>query len=331
MAATFRALYALQESSGKYHVEFRELSELELPTGDVRIRVAYSSLNYKDGLAVTGRGKIIRRFPMVCGIDLAGTVEESSSPEFRAGDRVLATGQGLSEMRWGGYAQVASLPADAVVALPDALDLRQAMALGTAGLTAMLALTALENHGVRPGPNEVVVSGAAGGVGSLAVMFLARANYKVAASTGRPQLHDWLRGLGAASVVDRAELAAENSPLSSERWAAGVDTVGGRTLASMISATASFGAVAATGMVTGAEIPLSVFPFILRGVSLLGVSSAWTPKPPRLAAWKRLAETVSVKQLEGISRIEPLSRIFELSEEILAGRIQGRVVLDVNA
>lgn len=331
MAATFRAIYASEEGRGRYGVGFSDLDESQLPAGEVRIRVAYSSLNYKDGLAITGRGKIIRRFPMVCGIDLAGTVEESSSPDFRAGDRVLATGQGLSEMRWGGFSQLARLPAEAVVPLPGAFDLRQAMALGTAGLTAMLALTALENHGVRPGPNEVIVSGAAGGVGSLAVMLLARAGYKVAASTGRPQLDDWLRSLGASSVVDRAELAAEQPPLVSERWAGGVDTVGGRTLASMISATASFGAVAATGNVTGAEIPLSVYPFILRGVSLLGVSSAWTPKTPRLAAWKRLAETVLLKQLDEISRVEPLSRIFELAEEIMAGRIQGRVVLDVNA
>jgi acrylyl-CoA reductase (NADPH) len=331
MAETFRALLAREEERGKYRVAFQDLKEPDLPSGEVLIRVAYSSLNYKDGLAVLSRGKIIRRFPMVCGIDLAGTVGESSISEFKPGDRVLATGQGLSETRWGGFTQAARLPADAVVPVPAAYDLRQAMAIGTAGFTAMLAVTALEHSNVRPGPNEVLVSGAAGGVGSFAVMILARAGYKVAASTGRPELGDWLKNLGATSIVPRAELAAPHPPLSAERWAGGVDNVGGQTLASMLAETASYGAVASCGMVGGADVPLSVFPFILRNVSLLGVSSAWTPKIPRLAAWKRLAEILPGEQAEKIARVEPLSRIFELSEDILAGHIQGRVILDVNA
>jgi acrylyl-CoA reductase (NADPH) len=268
---------------------------------------------------------------MVCGIDLAGIVEESSSPEFKAGDRVLATGQGLSETRCGGFSRFAQLPAEAVVPVPNAYDLRQAMALGTAGLTAMLSVMALEGHGVHKSPNEVVVSGAAGGVGSLAVILLAHTGYKVTASTGRSRLHDWLRGLGASTIIERADLARERPPLASERWAGGVDTVGGQTLAYMIAETASYGAVAACGMVAGAEIPLTVFPFILRNVALLGVSSAWTPKLLRQKAWKRLAEILPGSQADEISRVEPLSRIFELSREILAGNIQGRVVLDVNA
>jgi acrylyl-CoA reductase (NADPH) len=331
MTELFRALWAEEENRGQYHVEFRDLRLADLTTGDVRIRVAYSSLNYKDGLAVLHQGKILRRFPLVCGIDLAGIVEESSSPEFAVGDHVLATGQGLSETRCGGFSQMARLPAEAVVPVPARYNLRQAMALGTAGLTAMLSLMSLEGHGISKGPKEVVVSGAAGGVGSLAVMLLVRAGYKVAASTGRPQLHDWLRGLGASTIVDRADFATARPPLASERWAGGVDTVGGQTLASMIAETASYGAVAACGMVTGAEIPLTVFPFILRSVSLLGVSSAWTPKTQRLTAWSRLAEILPGSKLDEISCVEPLSRIFELSREILSGGIHGRVVLDVNA
>jgi acrylyl-CoA reductase (NADPH) len=331
MQEPFRALRAEEESGGPYRVSFRDLKLSDLTPGDVRIRVAYSSLNYKDGLAVLRQGKIIRRFPLVCGIDLAGIVEASSSPEFKAGDRVMATGQGLSETSCGGFSQFAQLPADAVVPVPGAYDLRQAMALGTAGLTAMLSVMALEGHGVRKSPNEVVVSGAGGGVGSLAVILLARAGYKVAASTGRAQLHNWLRGLGASTIIERADLARARPPLASERWAGGVDTVGGQTLASMIAETASYGAVAACGMVAGAEIPLTVFPFILRSVSLLGVSSAWTPKAQRLTAWSRLAEILPGREVEGISRVEPLSQIFELSRKILAGNIQGRVVLDVDA
>jgi acrylyl-CoA reductase (NADPH) len=331
MQEPFRALWAEEEGRGPYRVEFRDLKLSDLTPGDVRIRVAYSSLNYKDGLAVLHHGKIIRRFPMVCGVDLAGTVESSSSLEFKPGDRVLATGQGLSETRCGGFSQFAQLPADAVVPVPGGYDLRQAMALGTAGLTAMLSVMALEGHGVRKSPNEVVVSGAAGGLGSLAVILLARAGYRVAASTGRPQLHGWLRGLGANTIIERADLARARPPLASERWAGGVDTVGGQTLASMIAETASYGAVAACGLVTGAEVPLTVFPFILRNVALLGVSSAWTPRHMRLDAWRRLAETLPGSRVDEISRVEPLSRIFELSREILAGNIQGRVVLDVNA
>jgi acrylyl-CoA reductase (NADPH) len=331
MQEPFRALRAEEESGGPYRVSFRDLKLSDLTPGDVRIRVAYSSLNYKDGLAVLRQGKIIRRFPLVCGIDLAGIVEASSSPEFKAGDRVMATGQGLSETRCGGFSQFAQLPADAVVPVPGEYDLRQAMALGTAGLTAMLSVMALEGHDVRKSPNEVVVSGAGGGVGSLAVILLARTGYKVAASTGRAQLHDWLRGLGASTIIERADLARERPPLASERWAGGVDTVGGQTLASMIAETASYGAVAACGMVAGAEIPLTVFPFILRSVSLLGVSSAWTPKAQRLTAWSRLAEILPGREVDAISRVEPLSQIFELSRKILAGNIQGRVVLDVDA
>ena len=328
--STFRALIA-EGSADRYVTHFRDLTDNALPPGDLLIEVAYSSLNYKDALAVTGRGKIIRRFPMVCGIDLAGRVIATPSPEFATGDDVIVVGHGLGESHWGGYSQLAHVRADAAVKLPAGLNLQQAMAIGTAGFTAMLSLMALEGHGVGPGDREVVVTGAAGGVGSIAVALLAVHGYKVAASTGRTETHAYLRELGASTIVDRTDLAKKSPPLASERWAGGIDVVGGQTLASVIASTAAYGAVAACGLAGGAELPTTVFPFILRNVALLGINSVDPPKSLSTRAWERLAQAAFVKKLDTIASLEPLSKIQDLCQQILDGQVRGRVVIDVNA
>lgn len=326
---TFRALIA-EGSADRYEAHFKDLALDALPPGDLLIEVAYSSLNYKDALAVTGRGRIIRRFPMICGIDLSGRVIATQSPEFAIGDEVIVVGQGLGETQWGGYSQRARVRADAAVRLPAGLNLKQAMAIGTAGFTAMLSLMALEHYGIAAEDREVVVTGAAGGVGSIAVALLAVHGYKVAASTGRPETHAYLRELGANTIVDRGDLAQKSPPLASERWAGGIDTVGGQTLASVIASTAAYGAVAACGLAGGAELSTTVFPFILRNVALLGINSVGPPKPLRARAWERLAHDAFVKKLDTIANLEPLSRINDLSQQILDGQIRGRVVIDVN-
>jgi acrylyl-CoA reductase (NADPH) len=326
----FNALLA-EGNDSSYTVRLAQLSPSQLPAGDVLVQIDYSALNYKDGLAVTGKGKIIRRFPMVLGIDLAGTVLESSTDEFKSGDRVLAVGQGLSETRWGAYSQLGRFPADALLHTPKTFDSKQAVAIGTAGFTAMLSVMALEQVGVKPSDREVIVTGAAGGVGSFAVLLLAKLGYKVAASTGRPETHSYLRDLGATTIVERAELAREASPLQSERWAGGIDSVGGQTLANILSSTASYGAVAACGLAGGASLKMTVFPFILRNVSLLGISSVVSPKPLRIEAWVRLASILKPNDLTSVTRIKPLTRYRELADEILAGQVRGRVVIDVNA
>jgi putative YhdH/YhfP family quinone oxidoreductase len=322
---SFQALLARENG-----VAFETLADGDLPQGGVLVDVAYSSLNYKDGLAVTGRGKIVRKFPMVLGIDLAGTVAASDSDEFKPGDRVLATGQGLGELLWGGYSPRQRVPADALVPVPVGVSLEQAMHFGTAGLTAMLCVLALEQNGVLPGEREVVVTGAAGGVGSLAVMLLAKRGYRVAASTGRPELEAYLRGLGATSILPREELAKKGGPVQSERWAGGIDTVGGEILANLFAQTAYEGAVACCGMAGGHELHVTVWPLILRNVSLLGVSSLRTSKAKRIAAWARLASDIDAAKLAELSRTEPLSRIVALSQDIMEGRIRGRVAIDVN-
>ena len=325
---TFQALLA--RDTGGYKTSIEQLTDDNLPReGEVLVDVAYSSLNYKDALAVTGKGRIVRRFPMVLGIDLAGTVVESSSDEFKPGDRVVGHGQGLGESDWGGYSQRERVHADAIVPLPDGVSLEQAMQIGTAGFTAMLCVMALEQAGVEPDEREIVVTGAAGGVGSLAVMLLARRGYRVAASTGREELEPYLRDLGATSIVPRAELEKKGGPLQSERWAGGVDTVGGTILANLFAQTAYEGAIACCGMAGGHELSVTVWPLILRNVSLLGVSSLRTSKPKRIAAWSRLASDVDFAKLASLSRTEPLARVFELSDELLAGHVRGRTVIDV--
>ncbi len=318
---TFRALVARED-----RVSFEDIAEL--PASGVTIDVAYSSLNYKDALAVTRRGKIVRKFPMVLGIDLAGTVVASDDPEFTPGMNVLAVGQGLGESEWGGYTTRERVRADALVPLPEGMSLEQSMQIGTAGFTAMLCVLALERNGVLPEERELVVTGAAGGVGSVAVMLLARLGYKVAASTGRPELEPYLRGLGATSIIPRDELAKAGAPMQSERWAGGIDTVGGVTLANVFAQTAYGGAVACCGMAGGHELATTVWPLILRNVSLLGVSSIRTPKAERVEAWTRLARDCDFAKLAELSRTEPIARIFELAERILAGKVRGRIVIE---
>jgi acrylyl-CoA reductase (NADPH) len=328
---TFTAILVTQDG-GKPSASLQKLERAALPQGEVLVRIAYSSLNYKDGLAVTGRPGVIRAFPMVPGIDFAGTVEESSSADFKPGDQVVVTGCGTSETIWGGYAQLARLNAEYIVPLPQGMTLVQAMGIGTAGFTAMQSLLSLEKHGLKPGDREVLVTGAAGGVGSMAVALFANLGYKVAASTGRPELHDYLRGLGAAEILDRAELAAPSKrPLDSERWAGAIDSVGGDTLAAVLRSLAIHGSVAACGLAGGAALNTSVFPFILRGANLLGIDSSKATKPQRLEIWSRLSQDLPVKLVDSIIDIAPLPKVFELGEKILAGQIRGRMVIDVNA
>jgi acrylyl-CoA reductase (NADPH) len=323
---TFAALVARQSESG-YAVALEALRTADLPSDGVLIEVDYSSLNYKDALAVTGRGRIIRRFPMVPGIDLAGTVIEAPSGEYQPGDRVLAVGQGLGETEWGGYSRRQRVRADALVPIPASLSTEEAMRIGTAGFTAMLCVLALEHQEIDKG-REVVVTGATGGVGSVAVHLLARRGYEVVASSGRPELESYLRSLGAATIVPREELAKKGGPLQPERWGGGVDTVGGDTLANLYAQTAYEGAIACCGMAGGHELPITVWPLILRNISLLGISSVRTPRPKRIEAWTRLAAELDRDLLATTSRTEPLTRIEELATELLDGRLHGRVVID---
>lgn len=325
----FRAL-VLEEGDGKPRASFRTLPLSALPEGDVLVQVVYSSLNYKDGLAITGKGKIIRSFPCVPGIDLAGTVVESASPEFKPGDQVVLTGWGIGERHWGGYSQMARVRSQWLVPLPEGFTPEQAMAVGTAGFTAMLCVMALEEHGINR-DRPVVVTGAAGGVGSVAVALLARRGYHVVASTGRPELHDYLRRLGAAEFIDRQELATPSGrPLESERWGGAVDTVGGDTLASLLRAMSYGCSVASCGLAGGSHLNTTVFPFILRGVNLLGIDSVYCPMPRRREAWRRLAEELPADLLAEMTTVRGLSEILDLAEAITEGQIRGRVVIDVN-
>lgn len=327
MSERFRAVVARAQDE----VATEELSAADLPRGEVLVEVSHSSLNYKDGLAVTGKGRIARSFPMVLGIDLAGTVVESATPEFQAGDRVLGTGQGLGESSWGGYSRLQWVSAEAILPVPPSLTNEEAMAFGTAGLTAMLALMALERSGSIPGEREMIVTGAGGGVGSIAVQLLAASGFRVAAATGRPEVGDFLRRLGATSIVGRDALTASRGPMQAERWAGGIDTVGGAMLAGLYAQTAYGGAIAVCGMAGGHELAVTVWPMILRNVSLLGVSSLRPSKSVRTDAWNRLARDFDRELLPSLHRTEPMSKIFDLAGEILAGAVRGRVVVDVNA
>jgi acrylyl-CoA reductase (NADPH) len=320
----------IEDVDGKPKAAIKTLSVSDLPDNDVLVDVAYSTLNYKDGLAVSGKGRIARKLPMVGGIDLAGTVVESRSPEWKAGDKVIVNGWGMSEAHWGGYTQKQRVKSEWLVRLPSAFTLRQAMAIGTAGYTAMLCVLALEHADVKPGAREVVVTGAAGGVGSVAVAVLAKLGHKVIASTGRAAAHDYLKDLGASGFVDRAALLEKGPPMQKERWGGGVDSVGGITLANVLAQTSYGGAVAACGLAGGNDLPGSVFPFILRGVSLLGIDSVMAPKPKREAAWARLAKDLSVAKLDAMTTVEPMSKLPELANKIMRGDVRGRVVIDVN-
>lgn len=327
---TFRALVVTERPEGR-EVAIKDLPMTMLPAGEVLVRIAYSTLNYKDGLAVTGKGKVLRQNGMAPGIDFAGTVVESASPRFKPGDEVVLTGWGVGERHWGGFSQLNRVPAEWLVPLPHGLSSRQAMAIGTAGFTAMLCVLALERFGMRPGEREVVVTGAAGGVGSIAVALLARAGYKVVAATGRPQEAEYLRTLGASDVIDRSVFTAPGRPLESERWGGAIDTVGGAVLSGLFRSMAYHSAVAACGNAGGTEFTASVFPFILRGVALLGVESVLVPPDERLAAWERIARDLPGDLIDRTITPIKLSEVVAYSEAITNGQVRGRVVVDVNA
>lgn len=330
--ATFTALLATQDN-GNFAATFRQLEREDLPPGEVLVRVAYSSLNYKDGLAVTGRPGVIRKYPMVPGIDFAGVVEESSSPEFRRGDEVVVTGCGTSETLWGGYAQLARLDAQFIVPVPPGMTLQQTMGVGTAGFTAMQSVMALEQHGLKPGGREVLVTGASGGVGSVAVAILGHLGYRVVASTGRgAELGEYLRGLGAQEILDRAVLAAPSKrPLDAERWDAAIDSVGGDSLAGLLRAMAADASVASCGLAGGSAFSTTVLPFLLRGVILLGINSVHVPAARRREIWRRIARDLPLSLLDRMIQVQPLGKILELAPQILAGKIRGRTVIDVSA
>ena len=321
----------IEKNDAGQSVAVTQLDESQLPEGDVTIDVAYSTLNYKDGLAITGKGPVVRKFPMVPGIDLAGTVRESSHGDWKAGDKVVLNCWGVGEGHWGGLAQVARLNGDWLVPLPAVFTGKQAMAIGTAGYTAALAVNALVNFGVKPEQGEILVTGATGGVGSFAVTLLKKAGFTVVAATGKASEAEYLKQLGAADIIDRAELSAPaGKPLQKARWAGVVDSVGSHTLGNACAQTKRAGAVAACGLAQGGDFPTTVMPFILRGVSLLGIESVLMPKGPRLAAWDRLAKDLDPAQLEVIATEIGLAESISAASDLIDGKIRGRIVVDVN-
>ena len=331
MVDSYRAL-VVDQRDGETRADIRTLAEADLPQGEVTVRIDYSSLNYKDGLALTGRAPIIRRPPMTAGIDFAGMVERSDSPAFAPGQAVVLTGWGVGERHPGGFAQRARVAADWLEALPGGRDTKWAMAIGTAGFTAMLCVIALERAGLDKGAGPVAVTGAAGGVGSVAVALLARLGYEPVAITGRAQCQDYLKGLGASEVLPRGERAeAPGKPLLREHWAGAVDTVGGAMLAHILAETRYGGSVAACGLAGGAGLKTTVMPFILRGVNLLGIDSVMCPHEPRRVAWQRLASDLPPETLEAMTEVVPLDRVPARATEILEGGVRGRIVVDVNA
>ncbi len=329
MTGTFRAIRASKGEKAP-QVEFANLTEADLMEGDVTVAVDYSTVNYKDGLALTGAAPIIRAWPLIPGIDFSGKVEKSDNPKFKPGDRVVLNGYGVGEGHSGGYAQKARVKGDWLVKLPDAISNEQAMAIGTAGYTSMLCVLALEKNGVKPG-SDVVVTGAAGGVGSVAIAILTKLGYRVIASTGRASEADYLKGLGADEIIDRGELSNPAKPLGKERWAGAVDCVGSHTLANVLSMTKYGGTVAACGLAQGMDLPGSVAPFILRGVTLAGIDSVMAPMEKREEAWARLATDLDMKKLEAMSFRAKLDDVPKLAQEILAGHVRGRAIVDVNA
>jgi acrylyl-CoA reductase (NADPH) len=326
---TFKAIRIDKADKGT-SISLAQFDEAELMEGDVLVRVEWSTLNYKDGLAVTGKAPVVRRFPMIAGIDFAGTVEQSSHPSWKAGDKVVCTGWGMGETHLGSYAEKARVKGDWLVRLPDGLSAREAMAIGTAGFTAMLAILALERHGLSPRSGPVVVTGAAGGVGSVATAVLAKLGYHVIASTGRTSEADYLKSLGATEVIDRNELSAPAKPLAKERWAGGVDSVGSTTLANLLSMTKYGGAIAACGLAAGMDLPTSVTPFILRGVCLLGIDSVMCPMGPRKAAWDRLARDLDRAKLIEITHEIGMDQVIDMAPKILAGQVRGRIVVKIS-
>ena len=325
----FKAILVKKDDEG-YRAELAQVDEASLPEGDVKVKVLYSTLNYKDGLAITGKGPVVRSFPMVPGIDFAGEVLESSHPDFKVGDMVLLNGWGVGEGHWGGLGQMARVKADWLIPLPKGLSAKQALAIGTAGYTAMLCVMALQKHGLKPSDGEVLVTGAAGGVGSFAIALLSKLGFTVVASTGRMAEADYLKKLGATEVIDRAALSAPGKPLAKERWAAVVDSVGSHTLANACAQTKSDGAVAACGLAQGMDFPSSVAPFILRGVTLYGVNSVTVPRAKRIAAYEQLSKLVDLKTLDEISHEIGLEESIKYAAELMAGNVRGRLIVNVN-
>jgi acrylyl-CoA reductase (NADPH) len=325
---TFKAIRIDKADKGTT-ASLTQFDEAELMDGDVTVRVEWSTLNYKDGLAVTGKAPVVRRFPMIAGIDFAGTVEQSSNPQWKAGDKVICNGWGLGETHLGAYAEKARVKGDWLVRLPDGMSARDAMAVGTAGYTAMLSVLALEKQGLTPGNGPVIVTGAAGGVGSVGIAVLSKLGYHVIASTGRVSEADYLKGLGAAEIIDRNELSGPAKPLAKERWAAGIDSVGSTTLANVLSMTKYRGAVAACGLAAGMDLPTSVAPFILRGVCLLGIDSVMCPIDLRKTAWSRLASDLDKAKLADITHEIALDEVVGIGAKILAGEVRGRIVVKI--
>src|SRR5215213_7674906 len=325
---TFKAV-VVEKGEGGQSVVLKDFDENDLMEGDVTVRVTHSTLNYKDGLALTGKAPVVRRFPMIPGIDFAGVVEESGHPDFKPSDTVVLNGWGTGETHLGAYAEKSRVKGDWLIPLPKGLSPEQAMAIGTAGYTAMLAVLALEKHGLKPKNGPTVVTGSAGGVGSVAIALLAKSGWHVIASTGRTQESDYLKDLGAAEIVDRSELSGAAKPLAKERWAAGIDAVGSTTLANLLSMTKYRGAIAACGLAGGMDLPTSVAPFILRGVSLLGIDSVMCPIEPRVAAWNRLATDLDRQKLAAMTTTIGLDKVVETGRAILDGKIRGRVVVEV--
>jgi len=329
--AGFKAIL-LREQDRKVSAAIETLTQDQLPAGDVLVRVSHSTLNYKDGMVLNGIGRLVKSYPHVPGVDFAGVVEHSTSPDWQAGDPVILTGWRVGEWYWGGYAQYARVKAEWLVRLPDGMTAERAMAIGTAGFTSMLAVMALERHGLKPDDGDVLVTGAAGGVGSVAVALLAKLGHRVVAATGRPETHEYLARLGAADFVDRAELAQPvTKPLQTERWAAAIDSVGSTTLATLLTQLKYRGAAAACGLAGGADLPASVIPFLLRGVDLLGIDSVLSPLPERRTAWDRLARELDPALIDGMILVIGLGDLPEYANRILKGQVRGRVVVDVHA
>jgi acrylyl-CoA reductase (NADPH) len=326
--STFKAIVIDKAESGQ-SVALTDFDDNDLMDGDVTVRVEHSTINYKDGLAITGKAPVVRRFPMIAGVDFAGTVEQSSHPDWKPGDKVICNGWGLGETHLGAYAQKARVKGGWLVRLPPTMSAREAMAIGTAGYTAMLCVMALEQAGVTPGKGPMIVTGAAGGVGSVAVALLSKLGYEVVASTGRQQEADYLKGLGASEIIDRKELSGPAKPLARERFTGGVDSVGSTTLANVLSMTRYGGAVAACGLAGGMDLPTSVAPFILRGVSLLGIDSVMCPLEKRVAAWNRLETDIDRQKLAAMTTEIPLDAVIETAPSIIGGGVRGRIVVNI--
>ncbi|MBX3581854.1 MAG: oxidoreductase [Rhizobiaceae bacterium] len=329
MADPFKAILISRDEDKRQSVAVTELAEADLMDGDVTVAVEATTVNYKDGLAITGRAPVVRRFPMIPGVDFAGTVTHSNHPEWKKGDKVILNGWGVGEVHYGAYAGKARVKGEWLIPLPAGMSVRDAMAIGTAGYTAMLCVMALERNGITPGQGPVVVTGAAGGVGSVAVALLSGLGYHVVASTGRTSETEYLKGLGAAEVIAREELAGAAKPLGKERWVAGVDTVGSHTLANVLSMTSYGGAVAACGLAGGMDLPSSVAPFILRGISLLGIDSVMAPKQLRLDAWRRLGTDLDMSRLAALTTVAGFDDIIGIAHDIVDGKVRGRVVIEM--